>query len=759
NVSNSSEISLRGRGGSGGGLTVEALENLSVYDDAGGASVSIQYSPAASFGVAVGIGAGIHNSTNNAIASVIDSVVQSADIMTVSSDNSSSVTVIGFGVALDLSVADGVGGGASASSATGKITSTNTISANITGGNITSGASIDLTATDSSRLQTGVGSGSLSVGTGSGIGVALAAGSSVSRIEPSHTISAYIGSTSANPETQTNVTADGPIVIQATNNQQISAQTIAVASSIAYGGAVSVGAAATGAGARITTNNNITSGILYGANVESHAGSGHSAVTVEAIDSANLVSTVGSGALNVSISLDPYAMIGGSLGISISEITNNDNVKALVQGASITTSGGEVLVQALGNITHFSESVATSLSISLISIAGAGGNSNIYDNANITASVDSSSSIVTGNSTTGYGSLSVLATTSENVMAQMFGGAGSVGAVGVFMSNATRSGSTVASLTTNGTISVGNLAVKATTNQTITSEGMSVTVGGLAGTGETHRLYLNETVQTNVNGSGKTWNVSGNLSIGASSTNHATAKTSGAGDGQQDVSVALLGVGFFKVYSAVNPVVSTSISDVKLSVSGSSSMGSIAVSDNNTEAQSGSGSAVGGDAARAITDNSPTISFTTSNLILSAGSATFLAQNCGTYTTNADSVYATAVGGSAARAFNTSSPNLTLNLGSGTAITADGSVVVKAQNDMTGLGDASNMNGKTGGIMARVGGGGIVGGFGGTANSTMTSRSSVSLGDGVSISTNATGGKILIGSTLGWNTNQLTYMH
>ncbi|MFM7315524.1 MAG: beta strand repeat-containing protein, partial [bacterium] len=189
------------------------------------------------------------------------------------------------------------------------------------------------------------------------------------------------------------------------------------------------------------------------------------------------------------------------------------------------------------------------------------------------------------------------------------------------------------------------------------------------------------------------------------------------------------------------------------------SMGSIAVSDNNTEAQSGSGSAVGGDAARAITDNSPTISFTTSNLTLSSASATFLAQKCGTYTTNADSVYATAVGGSAARALNTSNPNLTLNLGSGTAITANGSVVVKAQNDMTGLGDASNMNGKTGGIMARVGGGGIVGGFGGTSVSCMTMNSAVSLGNDVSISTSSRGGNILIGSSLGWNTYQLTYMH
>jgi hypothetical protein len=486
---------------------------------------------------------------------------------------------------LDVSVAEsfGVALGISASSATGKITSDNTISAYITGGDVLVGGAVDVNAIDNSEFRTGVGSGSLSVSYGTLGGAALAAGSSVSRIDPSHTISAYIGSMDANSTTQSNVTAGGPIEVQAKNHQQISAQTIAVASSVAIGGAGSLGLAGAGAGARITTNNNISAGLLYGANVTSHIGSGQSAVTVEAVDSANLVSTVGSGALNVSISPDPYAMIGGSLGISISELTNNDNVNAIVEGASIATQGGDVVVQALGNNTHFSESVATSVSISLISISGAGGNSNIYDNANFTASVDSGSSIITGNSTTGYGSLSVLANTSETVMAQMFGGAGSVGAVGVFMSNATRSGSTVANLMTDGDITVGNLSVMATTNQTITSEGMSVTVGGLAGTGETHSLGIDESVQTNLNGSGNTWNINGNLSIGAYAQNNATAQTSGAGNGQQDVSAALLGVGFFKVYSAVEPTIAVNVSDANLVVTGSSTITSDSLSENNAD--------------------------------------------------------------------------------------------------------------------------------------------------------------------------------
>ncbi|MFM7130971.1 MAG: hypothetical protein ACKO0V_16600, partial [bacterium] len=86
-----------------------------------------------------------------------------------------------------------------------------------------------------------------------------------------------------------------------------------------------------------------------------------------------------------------------------------------------------MVVQAQGNNTLFSKSVATSVALSLWAAAGAGGNSNIYDNSNISASVDSGSLIVTGNASTGYGSLSVLANTTENVMAQMLGGSVSTG--------------------------------------------------------------------------------------------------------------------------------------------------------------------------------------------------------------------------------------------------------------------------------------------------------------------------------------------
>ena len=747
-----------------GDVAMNAVENLSVKTDAGGAIAGLQVADGVAVDVAIGTAVNVFASNNTISASVSDSNITTGQSLKLNAVKSTKVDSIGFGVAVDATIATaGVGFAASVSGAFVFNSCTDTIESFITGGTITVGDSpsdgLTLLALDQSNMTTSAGAGSGAFAWGSTSGWGIAPSVVVGENSSTNQIRAFIGSTDSNTPPATVVTVSGPVSIEATGCQTLQALTVAAAVSVAFSAGLGVGFAGAGAGSSTTSNNNITAGVLYGTEIVSGMNSPGTAVSVNANDQANITSIVGSGALNVSFALSGFLSFGGSLGVSISEITNNDNVKAMVEGANITTQGGSVVVESLGNNTHFSDSVATSISVSIWALAGAGGNSNIYDNANFTASVDSGSSIVTGNATSGYGNLNVLADTSENVMAQMFGGAGSVGSIGVFMSNATRSGSTVANLVTNGTISVGNLAVKATTNQTVTSEGMSVTVGGLAGTGETHRLGINENVQANVNGSGSTWHVSGNLSIGSSSTNNATAQTSGAKPGQQDVSIAGLGVGFYKVVSAVNPVVSTSINNANLVVTGSSSMGTIVNSDNHATARSGSGSAVGGDAARAITDNSPKISFNTSNLTLTAGSATFLALNCGTYTTNANSVYATFIGGSAARAYNNSTPNLALNLGSNTTISAIGSVIVKAENDMTGLGDAANMNGKSGGIMARVGGGGLVGGFGGTAVSCMTSNSAVSLGDGVSILTNAAGGKILIGSSLGWNTDQLTYMH
>ena len=588
-----------------------------------------------------------------------------------------------------------------------------------------------------------------------GVSVALGAGVSVSRIDPTNTISATIGSSAASDSQVTSIAAAGPVIVQATNSQELSAESIAVAATAAVG-SVSVAVSTAGASSRVTTNNSVTAGILSNANLASTLlGSEEIAVSVLAEGRSNTNSTVGSGATAISLSEVP---VGASLGVSISEVTNNDSIAALVEGAVITTAGGDVSINAVGSNAHFSKSVATSFTDGF-GAAGAGGNSNIYDNAKFFASIDSGASIITGSESTEYGSLSVEAQSSESIMAQVFGGSADlgIGAVGVFISEAFRSGSTKANISNVGNFSVGDLNVSASSTPDVTSEGMSVTVAAITGSGEAHKLWIDETVATTLVDSSTTspWNINGNLSVLANSQYDTTAKTSGSGDDQQGVNVALLGAGGFVVRSIVTPTIELSASNVGLVVTGTSSFEALATLENQVESRSGSGSLVGADAAVARTENSPTISLTTSGMSLSASQASFSTGNQTRYATNANSVYATLAGGSGATAGNESTPTQSLTLGAGTVVQTNGSVVISSASQILGIGDGESL--KSSGFMANVGGGGLVGGFGGVSASSTNSDSSIVLADGVQITANSVG-DIQIGAQSNWYSTQLTHL-
>ncbi|MCY2981416.1 MAG: hypothetical protein NTU79_22380 [Planctomycetota bacterium] len=440
-------------------------------------------------------------------------------------------------------------------------------------------------------------------------------------------------------------------MVQATNEQVLTAEAIAVASSVSFGVEGSGSFAAAGASSRITTANSITAGLYAGTGLTSTLqGAAGNAISVQSTDSAKINSTVGSAAAAFSISPIP---VGSSLGISISEITNNNVSQYLINSATISTAGGDILVQTTGSNNHSSKSVATSLTDGL-GVAGAGGNSNIYDYAKFTASVEGATSINTtlvgtGSNPPVVGDLSVLANSKETILAEVFGGAADlgIGSVGVFISNATRSGATQANLVTEGLISVGNLNVNATTDQTITSDGMSVTIGLLAGSGETYNLVVDEQVGVSLSGS------------------------------------------------------------------------------------------------------------TTSALNLTADSATFQIENDLSYETSTNSIYATLIGGSGATATNNSTPTQTMTLGQGTVIATTGSVVLSSVGTMLGAGGGDSSNAS--GFMANVGGGGAIGGFGALSTSNMTSTSTITLDDDVSIVAKDKG-DIQIAAQSDWSINQFTHM-
>ncbi|MFM8398772.1 MAG: hypothetical protein ACKOAH_13165, partial [Pirellula sp.] len=133
-ISSDSSIQLSDNNASGGSLAITALENLNIYDDAGGASVSIAFSDGnVSVGIAVGVGSAVHTSTNSVIASLEPSTVATSGDLNVRATSESEVKAIGFGVALNVSVATLVGVSVASSAAVAKIDSTDTISAYVSG--------------------------------------------------------------------------------------------------------------------------------------------------------------------------------------------------------------------------------------------------------------------------------------------------------------------------------------------------------------------------------------------------------------------------------------------------------------------------------------------------------------------------------------------------------------------------------------------------------------------------------------------------
>lgn len=747
-------------------VQVLATNQLNVSTDAGGASVSESVSlTGSSVDIAVGGAENSFDSSSHTSATIENSSAVIGESVNVIARHSPISDNAAFGVAVSVAVSTAEFGAAFGfSGAFLQSDQSDSVHAGISDSNVTVSATLTVQADDQSRMTTGSGAGSLQVSYGSAGAVALAPSAVTNKVTMGNTVLAWIGQQPLADGTLvdhaisadgSSVNAGGAITVAATCDQAILNKAIAVAVSVSIApDFASAAGSGSGASSKVTTNNIIKAAVN---GVSDFTVEGVAGLSVKATDSGNTDVTVGTAAASL-------GWFGASIGVSLAEIVNNDQVVSEVQSTTIRTggtndTGAPVEIVAEDRVQLTTDSVATSLSIS-IGASGAGGNSNITSNAEVAASFGDGATM-TALPGAVFGDLTVKADSSEQILAEIFGGSGGLGSVGVFNSDAERAGSTLAILSTVSALDVNDLSVIASTTQGVTSEGMSVTVGGLAGTGENHNVTVRESVSTIFTGQNQQWNIDGNLLVTASSTNVATARTSGAGGEGEDISASLMGVGFFKVDSDVSPNVSLQVAEVNLNVIGTTTFDVKASNQNNTQAKSGSGSLVGGDAAKATTTNSPNVEMTIKQMDLISGPTNISGIIETRYSTNANSVYATEVGGSAARSYNTSEPVLTLSVGTPDATTADttiqasGTVAVSASNTLLGIGDGNSKN--AAGFMARVGAGGGISGFGGTANSTVTGSSTIELHDYVSIESTENG-NVEIGSTNDWQSTQLTHL-
>ena len=723
-------------------LTLSATENFLVYSDAGGVTVAAQISDEAGVGVAVGGAFNKYTSTNT-VKAIVNNANITSDSLAVESVLAPNVTSIAFGVAVDVAAAAEIGVSVSLSGASGPIGATDTVVASITGGAITvnGGAPTDtltVSSLDQSNYQVSRGAGSLSIAAGSAA-VAIAPSEATSTVTITNTVQAFIGSQTENPAVPTTLFANVPVSIEATCEQDISTTVIAVAVSVA---ASEAGVAFSGGGASssITTGNTVAAGLLYGATLSSTwTGSppvigSTDGLAISALQHSSLNASVGAGALSV-------GLVGGSLGISLAEITTIDSVTAAISGASVITSGTAVSVEATGTSSLSTMSVPTALSAS-IGVAGAGGNSNITDSSTFTASVDTGSNISTGNSVGVFGDLTVVSSSQDTLLAQIFGGAAGVGSIGVFMSDTEFSGSSTAQLSNAGDITIGDLVLQATGNHTLTSDGYSITLGGLAGTGETHRLTYSETINATIIESGSTpeqISANGSATINAQSNTTAIARDSGQkpnSQAQTSYTIAGLGVGVYQAVSTFTPTVTTTITNVNLQVTDTLSISATVNGSNTAQAMAGSGAIYSAEASKAETTNSPTVTLTVGSSILNAASIALQAATNMTYDAYADSVNVSLAGGGGTVVTNTSSPTAEINLNSQTTLTSTGQIDISSQNSF----QRATLSNEVNGYMVRVGAGGVITGYGGIINSTFNPTSTVTIAPNVSISSNGTVG-------------------
>ena len=223
------------------------------------------------------------------------------------------------------------------------------------------------------------------------------------------------------------VYSTGAATVQAQSSEKISADVIAVSASIAAGAA---GVAVAGAGTWVDNQTNVTTNaeiIGDGTTTTIKAGS----VSVEADDNSLIDAQAIAGALSAAFGAVSVAV---SVGVSIAANTISDPVTASIQSVpTLITGSGAVQVTANENATINGKVAAAAIAISggagmAVSIAGGGAFADNTIHANTSATISNSNLGATGT----VGSVTVQATDTSHITADVVAAAASVAVSGGF---------------------------------------------------------------------------------------------------------------------------------------------------------------------------------------------------------------------------------------------------------------------------------------------------------------------------------------
>ncbi|WP_392533892.1 DUF4347 domain-containing protein [Nostoc sp. C117] len=437
-----------------GNVKLTATDDSTIVADAGGVAIAISAGSGGAGSLAIGASLANNTIDNTVEAYVDNSTVTTAGNVELSATSTADVDVLALAGAGSVA-ASGSGSVALAGAGVGSYnTIDNTIAASIRNSSTvttTNNGTVKLTATDTSIITANAGGGSVAISGGSGAG-SVAVGASIAENTINNGVKAYIDNST--------VTSAGSVELAAKSTQTITALSVAVS----VAGAISqfsFAGAGSGASAKNKTTNQISAYITGGSKINATG-----AVNLSGLDSATIKSDVGSGALS-------FAVAGASVGVSISENTIGNKVKAYIDGANVTSTTGSItaIAGSTANITAFS--IATSVALA---IGGAGAGANSISKAQgkteayIGKAADGTS---TGNTTitAANGTVQVQATSKVTAKADTRVGVGGLVAVGGMVANSEDTQATLAYIGNDATIKqAGAIAINAESTDVVTAD-------------------------------------------------------------------------------------------------------------------------------------------------------------------------------------------------------------------------------------------------------------------------------------------------
>jgi len=342
-----------------GSVDLVVNDGAEIIAKAIGVSVAIAVGGNTSGSLSIGVSSARNEIDNNVNAYLLGADVSSHDSIQLSS--ASTGTIEALSVAVSVSVAGGSSGsvalgGGGAESVNVILTGTNAYAQDSL---VRSGGDVRLTTTNTSTLRAKVAAVSVSAGIGGNIGGGVSIGVSIAKNQIGYDadgnrapaqVQAYL--------LDSTVRAQGDLVQQAISNQTIDAGVGAGSAAIGVGGAGGVGLSGAGVDARNKIATDVQAYIDGGdaAEIKAHS------VKLSAHDTSAITADVAGASL--AGAFGGAGGIAASVGVSLARNVIGNQVQAYILDASdVTTTGGDIVLEAKENATITTKSIAVAVSL------------------------------------------------------------------------------------------------------------------------------------------------------------------------------------------------------------------------------------------------------------------------------------------------------------------------------------------------------------------------------------------------------------